>query len=78
MYQLPEPFFPRPTNGETWTDAELARRARAVEYVVYDVEAFDPFPRMQTEQLLGILPRRGFELIFRDGQVRVFRRRSVS
>ena len=31
IYQLPEPYFTRPTNGEYWTDAELRRRANGVE-----------------------------------------------
>jgi uncharacterized membrane protein len=74
VYQLPEPFFTRPTNGETWSDAELARRAREVEYVLYDVEALDPFPRTQAEQLPAMLPRQGFRQIFREGDVRVYRR----
>jgi uncharacterized membrane protein len=75
VYQLPEPWFTRPTNGEYWSDAELARRARAVRYVAYATDALDPYPAEQTRQLPAILRRQGFEEIFHAGDVRVFRRR---
>jgi uncharacterized membrane protein len=74
VYQLPEPFFTRPTNGEYWSAAELARRARAVEYVLFDLDSLDPGPRRQAALLPGILRRRGYVEIFRDGDVRVFHR----
>jgi uncharacterized membrane protein len=70
VYQLPEPFFTRPTNGETWSDAELRRRAAALEYVLYSTDVLDPYPKQQVERLPPILARRGFRPIFsRDGVV---------
>jgi len=75
VYQLPEPFFTRPTNGEYWSDAELARRARRVAYVAYDLEGLDPWPLHQVRQLPRMLLGQGFVEIFRAGDVRVFRRR---
>jgi uncharacterized membrane protein len=75
LYQLPEPWFTRPTNGEYWSDAELARRARAVRYVAYATDTLDPYPAEQTRRLPALLRRQGFEEIYRSGDVRVFRRR---
>ncbi|MGH3002199.1 MAG: DUF2079 domain-containing protein [Gaiellaceae bacterium] len=74
IYQLPEPFFSRPGNGEYWSDAELERRSRAVRFVVIDLDSLDPWPRTQTSRLPPMLRRRGFVQIYRDGDVRVFRR----
>jgi uncharacterized membrane protein len=75
VYQLPEPFFYRSGNGEYWSRADLARRSRAVRYVVIDLDSLDPFPRSQVTLLPPLLERRGFVQIFRRGDVRVFRRR---
>jgi predicted membrane protein DUF2079 len=74
VYQLPEPFFTRPDNGEYWSDAELARRRREVEFVVIDLDDLDPFPESQLRSLPPRLARAGFAQIFHDGDVRVFRR----
>jgi uncharacterized membrane protein len=75
VYQLPEPFYPRPTNGEYWSDAELRQRAREVEWVVYELAGLDPHPRSQVEELRPTLAARGFEEVFARDGVRVFRRR---
>lgn len=75
IYQLPEPFYPRPTNGEYWTDAELRKRAGAVEWVVYELAVLDPWPRTQVQRLPAILESRGFSEVFRRGGVRVFKKR---
>ena len=72
IYQLPEPFFTRPTNGEYWTDAELRERAREVEWVVYEPVGFDPFPLTQAQRIPAMLKARGFEEVFRRDGVRVF------
>lgn len=74
VYQLPEPFFARHENGEYWTDADLARRSQAVRFVVIDLDSLDPWPRTQTSRLPPILRRRGFVQIYRDGDVRVFKK----
>jgi uncharacterized membrane protein len=74
IYQLPEPFFARHGNGEYWTEQDLARRSRAVVYVVIDLDSLDPFPREQTSRLPPLLERRGYVQIFRRGDIRVFRR----
>ena len=74
IYQLPEPFFTRPTNGEYWTDEELRRRAGGVEWVVYELAGLDPFPRTQVRRLPPLLQARGFREVYRRGGVRVFRR----
>ncbi len=74
IYQLPEPFFARHGNGEYWSDDELARRSRAIEYVVIDLDSLDPFPRQQTSMLPALLRRRGFVQVFRRGDVRVFKK----
>jgi uncharacterized membrane protein len=74
LYQLPEPFFPRPTNGEYWSDAELRDRARSVEWVVYELAGLDPHPRSQVERLPALLRARGYREVFRSSGVRVFRR----
>ena len=74
IYQLPEPFFTRPDNGEYWSDAELARRRRGVEFVVIDLDDVDPYPKLQIRSLPPRLRREGFAQIFRDGEIRVFRR----
>ena len=72
IYQLPEPFFPRPSNGESWTEQELSRRAGRVEWVVYELAGLDPWPRRQTRQLPQMLRSRGFSEIYRAAGVRVF------
>ena len=74
VYQLPEPYFTRPDNGEYWSEDELARRSRGVEFVVIDLDNLDPFPESQIRSLPPRLARAGFVQIFRDGDVRVFRR----
>jgi uncharacterized membrane protein len=75
VYQLPEPFFSRPSNGEQWSDAELRRRAAAVRYVVYSTGALDPGLEDQVARVPALLERRGFREVFsRDGVV-VFARR---
>ena len=74
VYQLPEPFFPRPTNGEYWTEAELRARARRTEWVVYELAGLDPGHRAQVRQLPRLLVRRGYDEVFRQDGVRVFRR----
>jgi uncharacterized membrane protein len=74
VYQLPEPFFYRSGNGEYWSRAALARRSRAVRYVVVDLDSLDPFPRSQVALLPPLLERRGFVQIYRSGDVRVFRK----
>jgi uncharacterized membrane protein len=73
IYQLPEPFFPRPSNGEYWSEHELRQRARRVEWVVYELAGLDPWPRSQTQQLPQMLRSRGFVEIFHERGVRVFR-----
>jgi uncharacterized membrane protein len=75
IYQLPEPFVARPTNGEYWSSAELARRTRRVQYVAYDTAGLEPSLLRQVELLPPLLRRRGFVEVWRDGDVRVFRRR---
>ncbi len=72
IYQLPEPFFSRPTNGEYWTERQLRRRAQKVEWVVYELAGLDPWPRSQVQTLPQMLHRRGFIEIFHDTSVRVF------
>ena len=72
IYQLPEPFFPRPSNGESWSEQELSRRAGRVEWVVYELAGLDPWPRSQTRQLPQMLRSRGFTEIYRESGVRVF------
>ena len=74
IYQLPEPFFTRPNNGEYWTAAELRERAHAVEWVVYELAGLDPHPRSQVERLPRMLRRGGYVEVFRSGGVRVFRK----
>jgi len=74
IYQLPEPYFARPSNGEYWSDAELARRARHVRYVAYSTDVLDPYPKLQAERIPAMLRRQGFVEIFHSGDVRVFRR----
>jgi uncharacterized membrane protein len=74
VYQLPEPFYPRPMNGEYWTEAELQARARRTQWVVYDLAGLDPVHREQVRRLPRLLGRRGYEEVFRQGGVRVFRR----
>jgi hypothetical protein len=70
VYQLPEPFISRPTNGEAWSDAELRRRAAAVRYVVYSTGALDPGLESQVRSLPPLLAKRGFHVVFsRDGVV---------
>lgn len=70
VYMLPEPYDPRPKNGEYWSNAELMRRARSVRYVIYDADRLDPFPQQQMEQLRRRLPQLGFHVVFaRDGVV---------
>jgi len=70
VYQLPEPFVSRPTNGEAWSDAELRRRAAAVRYVVYSTGVLDPGLESQVRRVPALLARRGFRAIFsRDGVV---------
>jgi len=75
VYQLPEPYFSQPSNGEYWSDAELARRRRGVRYVAYDTVA-DPAPRSQIVRIPAMLRREGFVEIFHAGDVRVFERRA--
>jgi len=74
VYQLPEPYFSRPSNGEYWSDAELARRARRVRFVAYSLDVLDPYPRLQVERVPAILRRAGFVQIFSSHGVKVFRR----
>jgi uncharacterized membrane protein len=74
VYQLPEPFFSRPTNGEYWTDAELRARARRTEWVVWELAGLDPVHRAQVRRLPRLLGLRGYDEVFRQGDVRVFRR----
>jgi uncharacterized membrane protein len=70
VYQLPEPFISRPTNGEAWSDTELRRRAAAVRYVVYSTGALDPGLESEVERVPAMLAKRGFRTIFsRDGVV---------
>ena len=73
IYQLPEPFFSRPDNGERWTAEELRERARKVEWVVHEVVGLDPVRRSQIRQLPLILRARGFTEVFNEDGVRVFR-----
>ncbi len=75
VYQLPEPFFPRPTNGEYWTEHELGERAGELQWVVYELAGLDPWPRSQTQQLPRMLRQRGFVEVFHEGGVRVYRKR---
>jgi uncharacterized membrane protein len=74
IYQLPEPYFPRPSNGEYWSDAQLARRAQHVRYVAYSLDVLDPYPRLQVERVPARLRRAGFVEIFSSNGVKVFRR----
>ena len=70
VYQLPEPFISLPNNGETWSEAELRRRAAAVRYVVYSTGALDPGLESEVERVPAILAKRGFRAIWsRDGVV---------
>ena len=73
IYQLPEPWFSGPGNGESWSDAELARRRHNVRYVAADTIA-DPFPRSQILQLPAMLRREAFVEIYREGDMRAFER----
>jgi uncharacterized membrane protein len=70
IYQLPEPFDARLSNGEYWSTAELAHRERSLRYVLYDGDRLDPFPQQQMEQLRPRLPKLGYRVLFsRDGVV---------
>jgi uncharacterized membrane protein len=75
IYQLPEPYFARPSNGESWTARDLRRRAQDVQYVAYDTDGLDPYPKQQVEQIPAMLRRQGFVEIYRTPYVRVYRRR---
>jgi uncharacterized membrane protein len=74
VYQLPEPFEPYRDNGEYWSNADLARRARSVEYVVYDADHLDPTPARQMAVLRRRLPELGFRVVYAGDGVVVLRR----
>jgi uncharacterized membrane protein len=74
VYQLPEPFVSRPTNGEAWSDAELRRRATAVRYVVYSTGALDPGLESQVKSLPPLLAKRGFHVVLSSDGVVVYAR----
>lgn len=73
VYQLPEPFFSRPDNGEYWSERDLVRRSQEVRFVVIDL-GLDPYPKTQVEKLPAILRRRGYRRVFSSSGVSVFER----
>lgn len=73
VYTLPAPFLPLDI-GSPLTDAELAERARGVEYVLYRENDMPVEYSGTPEGVLTMLAREGFVPIRRAGLVTVFAR----
>ncbi len=73
VYTLPAPFLPLDI-GSPLTEAELAERARRVEYVLYREDDMPVEYSGTPESVLAMLDREGFVPIRRAGRVTVFGR----
>jgi uncharacterized membrane protein len=73
VYPLPTPFLPLDI-GSSLTEAELAARARRVEYVLFRESDMPEEYAGTPESVLAMLEREGFVPIRRAGLVTVFRR----
>ena len=75
VYQLPEPFLYVQGHGETWSRSDLARRQRAVRWVLLDrTGASSPEQAAQILEVRAMLPRLGFRVVFARAGVELLRR----
>jgi len=75
IYQLPEPFLYVQGHGETWSRDDLARRQRAVRWVLLDrTGASSPEQAAQIVEVRKLLPQLGFRVVFARAGVELLRR----
>ena len=74
IYVFPEPFVQVHGNGESWSRAELVRRAARVDWVISDRGSPYPGTAADLERALQELRRQGFQLVFARAGVRLYHR----
>ena len=74
IYVFPEPFVHVAGNGESWSQADLARRAARVDWVISDGGSSYPGTGSDLEQGLRKLREQGFRVVFARAGVRLYHR----